>query len=256
MIRLAVAKRSASRLLRPEHGAQDFLDGVTLNRSMPLRDQIYAVVRRAIVAGSLPPGTVINEIEIAEKLGLSRTPVREAVKKVSDEGLVDVHAQSGTFVAEINRSQVEEAYIVRIALECESVARAAPRMNETHKQNLEDIIDRHSAALARGRFDEAIARDDDFHRYIAQISGLIMLWKVVDTCKAQMDRCRILTVPRPGHGTTTIEQHRAILAALVTKKARTAIAALRQHLDTSLDNSLTWFAERDTPEPQVGSVQT
>jgi GntR family transcriptional regulator, rspAB operon transcriptional repressor len=242
---MVVTKRSASRLSRPDHGAQDFLEGVALNRSMPLRDQIYAVVRRAIVTGHLPPGTVINEIEIAERLGLSRTPVREAVKKVSDEGLVDVHAQSGTFVAEINRAQVEEAYIVRIALECESVARAAPLMNETHRHNLEDIIERHGTALSRGRFDEAIARDDDFHRYIAQISNLVMLWKMVDTCKAQMDRCRILTVPRPGHGSTTIEQHRAILAALAAKKAKPAIAALRDHLDTSLGNTLTWFAERD-----------
>jgi DNA-binding GntR family transcriptional regulator len=121
-------------------------------------------------------------------------------------------------------------------------------MNETHKQNLEDIIDRHNAALARRRFDEAIARDDDFHRYIAQISGLTMLWKVVDTCKAQMDRCRILTLPRPGHGSETIEEHRAIVKALATKKPRAAIAALRDHLDTSLSNTLTWFAERDSEQ--------
>lgn len=245
MSRLAGAKRSGSRSLRTEHGAQAFLDGVTLNRSLPLRDQIYAVVRRAIVTGSLPPGAVINEVEMAERLGLSRTPVREAVKKVSDEGLVDVHAQSGTFVAEIDRAQVEEAYIVRIALESESVARAAPQMTERHQQNLEDIIDRHGVALARGRFDEAIARDDDFHRYIAHISDLTMLWKVVDTCKAQMDRCRILTVPRPGHGATTIAQHKAIVAALVTRKPRAAVQALRDHLATSLENSLTCFVERD-----------
>jgi DNA-binding GntR family transcriptional regulator len=242
---MAGAKRAASRASRPEHGVQDFLNGVTLNRSMPLRDQIYTVVRRAIVTGNLRPGAVVNEVEIAEKLGVSRTPVREAVKKASDEGLVDVLAQSGTFVAEINRSQVEEAYIVRIALECESMGRAAPLMTDLHIQDLEAIIGRHESALRRGRFDEAIACDDDFHRYVAQISGLTMLWKVVDTCKAQMDRCRILTVPRPGHGSTTIDQHRAIVAALATKKPRAAIAALRDHLETSLGNTLTWFEERD-----------
>jgi GntR family transcriptional regulator, rspAB operon transcriptional repressor len=112
-------------------------------------------------------------------------------------------------------------------------------------RDLEQIIERHSAALGRGRFDEAIACDDDFHRYITQISGLTMLWKVVDTCKAQMDRCRILTVPRPGHGTATIEQHRAILAALAMRKVRPSVQALRVHLDTSLNNSLACLAERD-----------
>jgi DNA-binding GntR family transcriptional regulator len=240
---MAGAKRVASRASRPEHGVQDFLNGVTLNRSMPLRDQIYTVVRRAIVTGNLRPGAVVNEVEIAEKLGVSRTPVREAVKKASDEGLVDVLAQSGTFVAEINRSQVEEAYIVRIALECESMGRAAPLMTDLHIQDLEAIIGRHESALRRGRFDEAIACDDDFHRYVAQISGLTMLWKVVDTCKAQMDRCRLQTLPRPGHGTETIEQHRAIVAALATRKIRPSIQALRAHLDTSLRNSLTCFEE-------------
>lgn len=241
-----MSKRPAVKSPVAEARALDFLGGAVLNRAMPLRDQIYAIVRRAIVTGQLPPGAVISEIDIAEKLGLSRTPVREAVKKVSDEGLVDVHAQSGTFVADIDRAQVEEAYIVRIALECESVARAAPLMTDEHLQNLEDIIERHGTALRRGRYDEAIACDDQFHRYITQISGLTMLWKVVDTCKAQMDRCRILTVPRPGHGDTTIAQHRAILDALATRKARPAIKALRAHLDTSLNNSLTCLAERDS----------
>lgn len=243
------ASRNATQPADPrDRGAQDFLAGVTINRALPLRDQIYALVRRAIVTGRLPPGAVVNEIEIAEKLGLSRTPVRDAVKKVSDEGLVDVRAQSGTYVAEINRGQVEEVYIIRIALECESVARAAPLMTDTHVQNLEEIIDRHELALKRGRFDEAIARDDDFHRYIAEISGLTTLWKVVDTCKAQMDRCRLLTLPRPGHGAETIKQHRAILAALATRKARPSVEALKAHLSTSLSNSLSCLAEREGAE--------
>lgn len=226
----------------------DFLDGVVLDRGHPLRDQIYTIVRRAIVTGTLVPGAPIDEVEIAGRLGISRTPVREAVKKISDEGLVVVRAQSGTYVAEINRAQVEEAYIVRIALERESVARATPLITDAHIAELDSIINHHNAALRRGRFDEALARDDDFHRYIAQISGLTILWKVVDTCKAQMDRCRILTVPRPGHGELTIEQHRAILSALAARKSRPAVKALNVHLETSLTNSLSCLAKRDQPE--------
>ena len=171
--------------------------------------------------------------------------MREAVKKVSDEGLVDVMAQAGTFVAQINREQVEEAYIVRIALECESVALAAPRIDDNDIQNLEDIIIRHEGALRRGRFDEAIGCDDDFHRYITQISGLPMLWRMVDTCKAQMDRCRLHTLPRPGTAAKTIRQHRAIVAALATRKVRPSVQALREHLSTSLANSVEWFAKKE-----------
>jgi DNA-binding GntR family transcriptional regulator len=242
---MAGKKRPISNAAEASGGGNGFLDGVTLNRSFPLREQIYGIVRRAIVTGRLLPGSAINEIEIAEKLGLSRTPVREAVKKISDEGLVDVMAQAGTFVAAISRSQVEEAYIIRIALEAESVARAAPLMTENHVHNLEEIIDRHDAALRRGRFDEAIARDDDFHRSIAETSGLTTLWKVVDNCKAQMDRCRLQTLPKPGHGTETIKQHRAIVTALASRKVRPSVQAVREHLNTSLQNSLAWFAEQN-----------
>ena len=145
---------------------------MALNRAIPLRDQVYSLVRKAIVTGKLAPGAPINEIDIATRLGISRTPVREAVKKVSDEGLVEVFAQHGTFVADIRREQVEEAYIIRIALELESIRRAAERITPSHVQDLEDIVNAHETAVKRSRYDEAIARDDDFHRYIAEVNGL------------------------------------------------------------------------------------
>lgn len=133
---------------------------------------------------------------------------------------------------------MEEAYIIRIALELESVSRAAPLIKQSHVYDLEDIINAHEVALSRGRFDEAIARDDDFHRYIAEINGLSTLWKVVDMSKAQMDRCRLLIIPRPGVGQETIEQHRGILRALESGNGKAAMAALKAHLDASLKKSL------------------
>lgn len=219
----------------------EFLDGVTLNRAIPLRDQIYQLVRKAIVTGKIAPGAPINEIEIATCLGISRTPVREAVKKVSDEGLVDVFAQNGTFVAEISRKQVEEAYIIRIALELESIRRAAGVISASQLYDLESIIDAQDLAVRRARFDEAIARDDDFHRAIAEVNGLSMLWKVVDISKAQMDRCRLLTLPSPGAAQETIAQHRTILAALSQHDAEAAMAALQAHLETSLSNTISYL---------------
>ncbi|MEO5756199.1 MAG: GntR family transcriptional regulator [Mesorhizobium sp.] len=221
-----------------ESSLTEFLQGASLNRAIPLRDQIYGLVRKAIVTGKLAPGAPINEIEIAHRLGISRTPVREAVKKVSDEGLIEVFAQNGTFVADISRKQVEEAYIIRIALELESIKRAAVAIETNHVQDLEDIINAHETAVKRSRFDEAIARDDDFHRYIAEVNGLTMLWKVVDISKAQMDRCRLLSLPSPGAGQETIAQHRAILKALAKRDQAGAMKALQAHLETSLRNTI------------------
>jgi GntR family transcriptional regulator, rspAB operon transcriptional repressor len=211
---------------------------VTLDRRLPLRDQIYEVIRGRIIIGELRPGQALNEFEIAKQLGVSRTPVREAVKRISDEGLIEVFAQNGTFVTKMSRSAIEEAYIIRNALELESVRRAAARMTREHKDALDDIIAMHQLAITRHRFADAIRLDDQFHRYIAEINGLSMLWRTVDISKAQMDRGRYLSIPRPGWGEVTIEQHKAIVAALTARKATAAVTAMRDHLNTSLQNTL------------------
>ena len=218
-----------------------FLDGVILSRQLPLSEQVYNLVRKAIVMGHLPPGAPISEPEIAARLGISRTPVREAVKKVSDEGLVEVFAQHGTFVSAIRRAQVEEAYIIRIALESDSVERAAANISQHNLQDIEDIHHAHETAVRRARYDEAIARDDDLHRAIAEVNGLHMLWKVVDITKAQMDRCRLLSLPDPGAGLETIAQHRAIIDALAAGNPEMARQAMKLHLATSLRNTLRYL---------------
>jgi DNA-binding GntR family transcriptional regulator len=218
-----------------------FLDGVILSRQLPLSDQVYTLIRKAIVMGNLPPGAPLKEPDIAGRLGISRTPVREAVKRVSDEGLIEVFAQHGTFVSGIRRAEVEEAYIIRIALESESVERAAAVITPRQLQDIEDIHQAHETAVRRARYDEAIARDDALHRAIAEVNGLHKLWKVVDVTKAQMDRCRLLSLPDPGAGLETIAQHRSIIDALRAGHPERARQAMKQHLATSLRNTLRYL---------------
>jgi DNA-binding GntR family transcriptional regulator len=211
---------------------------VNLDRKLPLRDQIYQLIRTLVIIGQLRPGQPVNEVEIAEQLGVSRTPVREAVKRLSDEGLINVYAQTGTFVAEISRRDLEEAYIIRRALELESCRRAAEVATKADTKRLEDIVGAHQTAINRKRYAEAIRLDDQFHRMIAEINGLSMLWRAVDISKAQMDRGRYLSIPQPGWGDVTISQHRAIARALGVHDPEAAVDAMGQHLDTSLQNTL------------------
>jgi len=213
-------------------------DPSTLNRSLPLRDQIYQMIRTMIVGGKLKPGEPINEIAIAEALGVSRTPVREAVKRISDEGMVKILAQTGTYVAPISRKDLEEAYVIRRALEMESARHAAANFTPATAELLEDNIAAHRLAISRGRYANAIQLDDVFHRTIAEISGFPSIWRAVDISKAQMDRGRYLAIPRPGYGAQTIEQHEAILEALARNDAEGAARAMESHLNTSLLNTL------------------
>ena len=93
------------------------LSGAKLDRRRPMRDQIYPLIRELILTGQIAPGDALDEKAIASQLRVSRTPVREAVKKLSDEHLVDVVAQSGTRVALIDAHELEQAYLIRRAIE-------------------------------------------------------------------------------------------------------------------------------------------
>ncbi len=210
-----------------------------LDRRISLRDQIYGIVRTLILTGAIKPGETIDEKAIAAQLSVSRTPVREAVKKLSDEHLVDIIAQSATRVARINRHEIEESYLIRRALEVESAAQAATRITPKHIDRLSDIIDMHERALKRRQFVEAINADDAFHAQIAMISNLSRLWRAIEISKAQIDRCRHMMIPRAGQAKATLEQHFAIIEALKSGSSERAAAAMRNHLDLSYKSAVT-----------------
>jgi DNA-binding GntR family transcriptional regulator len=207
--------------------------GGRVDHSRPLREQVYAIIRRAILTGEYAPGATLDEKAIALGLGVSRTPVREAVKKLSDENLVVVKAQSSTLIAPIDLSQIRESFLIRRALEVESVAQAADRMNERHKDRLDQIYLLHELAIHRRRYIDAIVLDDEFHRYISEISGLPRLWKAIDISKAQLDRCRYLAVPRPGRAEVTLKQHRLIIDALTSRDRKLSARMMRNHLENA-----------------------
>jgi GntR family transcriptional regulator, rspAB operon transcriptional repressor len=209
------------------------LSRTKLDRRRPMRDQIYPLIRDMILTGEIKPGDAIDEKAIAQDLNISRTPVREAVKKLSDEHLVDVVAQSGTRAARIDLKEIEQAYLIRRSLEMEIAQLAASRMNETHAETLHEIQILHERAIEQQKFIKAITIDDSFHRAIAMIADLPRLWHMIEISKAHLDRCRHMLLPRAGEAAVTLEQHRAIIRALNTKKPDAAREAMREHLDMS-----------------------
>lgn len=209
-----------------------------MKRSSTLRERLYGMIRDLIVSGALRPGETVNEVAIAQSLGVSRTPVREAVKRLFDEGLISVLAQSGTYVTPINVRDIEEAYVIRKALEEVSVARAADRISPGQLDELETNILNHETAIQRNRVNDAIRLDDAFHRMIAEVNGLHMLWRAVDISKAQMDRGRYLAIPTKGNGERTIGEHRQILNALARHDVEAASIAMRDHLSHSLQSTI------------------
>lgn len=209
------------------------LSALRLDRSRPLREQIYPMVRTLLLTGVIKPGEVIDEKAIAAQLNVSRTPVREAVKRLSDEHLVEVIAQSATRAARIDAREIEESFIIRRALEMESAVQAAAHMTQNHADHLSDILVMHARAVERRHYVEAITCDDDFHRAITGISNLPRLWSTIEISKAQLDRCRHLMLPRAGQAEATLEQHREIIRALNSHDPAKAAAAMKAHLDAA-----------------------
>lgn len=224
------------------------LPEVCLDRTRPLRDQVYSVLRELIITGRLSPGAPVDEKGIAAWLRVSRTPVHEASKKLSDERLVTVRAQSGTTVSRLDRHEIEQSHVIRRALETEAAHHAAARVSEDWLNRLEDVQLLHAAALERRGFVDAIRQDDAFHRIVAEMSGYPMLWRAIEISKAQLDRCRHLTVPIEGRGEATLHEHEAIIGALRRGDPAASREAMRAHLDGAYAKTLDYI-EQALAEP-------
>ncbi len=221
----AAARESAS-VLPPK---------ATIDRGQPIPGQVYRLLRQAIVTLRLQPGATIVEKEITDQLGISRTPVRDALRQLAEEGLVNVRRQSGTFVGLIDRQQLEEGRLIRRALEIEGVRLAATRIAERDIERLRDILALQQRAARRERHEDFIALDDEFHRSISELSGHARLWRVISGAKAQLDRVRHMSVPLPGQAQRVLVQHRAIVEALARHDPERGVKALAHHLDDAYD---------------------
>jgi DNA-binding GntR family transcriptional regulator len=218
-------------------------EAAQVDRRQPIPEQVYRLLRQSIITMRLPPGATIVEKQITDQLGISRTPVRDALRQLSDEGLVGIKPQSGTFVAPIDRHELEEGRLIRRALEVEGIRLAAAQIGESEIERLNDLIELQGRAAKRSRYADFIAFDDQFHRTISELSGLPRLWRVIHGAKAQLDRVRHMAAPLPGQNERVLAQHRAIVAALARRDPERSVKALTHHLDDAYDR-LTVLLER------------
>ncbi|WP_279356164.1 GntR family transcriptional regulator [Methylobacterium indicum] len=203
------------------------------DKAVPKAEQIYEMVRYAIIRLSMVPGSVISEKELCLQYGVSRTPVREALKRLSDEDLVDVFPHSGTYVSKISFEVAEEGYVIRRALEIESIRRAVQYVTDDDIARLDQLIREMRDILERDALHEYIEVDDAFHSAIAGISRYPRMWKFINLVKAHLDRMRQLSAPVPGHLAEVTEQHAAIVRALERRNADQAELAMKIHLEAS-----------------------
>ncbi|MBI5105325.1 MAG: GntR family transcriptional regulator [Solirubrobacterales bacterium] len=213
-------------------------------RTTTARKAAYDALRGAIVAGELTPGTRLSENELAELLGVSRTPVREALLRLREDQLVDVVPQSGTFVTPISTSAVRDAQFLREAVECAAVRLATERATPPDVAALRDLLARQEVARDTDDLDAFFVLDGDFHHALCDLSGRPIAWAIGRRANGHLDRVRRLSLPVPSYIAEMVEEHRRVVDAVELGDPDLAEASLRHHLRMVLSGLPRIRAER------------
>ena len=185
----------------------------------------------------IQPGDKISENDLARRFGVSRTPAREAMQRLADEGLLEIFPQSGTFVARIPYEELPEAMVIRKSLERTTASMAATLATRSQVLTLASIIEQQREAATVEDASGFHRADELFHAKLAEIAGYPGIWKLVLQVKTQVDRFRRLTLVVPHRMFTVIEQHERILDAIQKADPDAAGQAMVAHLDSVLPAS-------------------
>jgi len=206
-------------------------------------DAAYERLKSAIMGNRLPPGFQASEPEIAELLGMSRTPVREALVRLQDKGLVRIIARRGIYVLPVSTDDMREIYQMLIALEPEAAAMVAQKgLTKSEKAALESATAAMENALRDDQLDAWAVADDRFHRVLLECNGNARLTNVVSTLFDQAHRARMVTLylrPKP---TQSTKEHRQILRAITAGDPDKTRAFFRAHRERAAEELLAVLA--------------
>jgi DNA-binding GntR family transcriptional regulator len=192
--------------------------------------RIETELRRAIVALELLPGMRLSEQEIAERHGVSRQPVREALIALARTRLLEVVPQRGTRVVKISVAKMMEARFIREAVETAVVRRACEAFDRAARTRIDDLLDLQEKAARRDDHAAFQRYDEEFHIALTEGAGCPLAWEAVQDIKAHMDRVCQLTLSSPSAMLPLVDQHREIVVAVDARDADAAAAAMHHHL--------------------------
>lgn len=211
-----------------------------------LGQRVYQTLRQAILSLAYKPGEILRKPEICEALGVSRSPVADAVARLQGEGLVDVVPQAGTFVARFSMQEIREGAFLREAIEVAAIERVAERITDDQLQLLRRNLTVQAALVADGDIAGFYATDAAMHELLLSFTGFPKLAQVAETAWLHVNRARQLILPVPGRIEATLAEHQAILSALEARDPMAARATIQTHLRQLI--SYLEPLERDRPE--------
>ncbi|NMO00877.1 GntR family transcriptional regulator [Gordonia sp. TBRC 11910] len=199
-----------------------------------LRDTIYDTLLEWIVDGTLEPGERIRDAELAEHLGVSRTPVREALQQLGHEGLIETMASRSTCVAPLDIAGADHLYPIVWTLDAFAVRLAAAHYGRTERDQMAIANAKLSRALSKGDAKSALTADADFHNTLAIASGNPELVKILGGLRTQLRRLE-LAYFHTGFGQSSVDEHASIQAALDAGDVDRAVGATLDHWQRGLE---------------------
>lgn len=196
----------------------------------PLGQRVYSVLRGRILDLSLPPGAILRKSALCVQLGVSRSPIAEALGRLSSEGLVDVIPQSATRVARFSMAKLLEENFLREAVEVAAVARVATAHSEDQFKQLSRNLRLQQLLVEDQDFQGFFEADLEFHEMIFAFTGFPKVNVVAEELTLQLRRARKLMLPEPGRVADAVREHVAIVDAIYVRDPATAQSAMSRHL--------------------------
>jgi DNA-binding GntR family transcriptional regulator len=217
---------------------------VKLDSYKPLREVVFESLREAIIKGLLGPGERIMEVQLAEELGVSRTPVREAIRKLELEGLVIMLPRRGAYVAGISVKDIADVFEVRAALEALAASLAAARIQDDELEELERSLVEIAEVSDSQDVHAVVARDTGFHDIIYRASKNPWLMQIISNLQDQVQRFRLATLSRPGRTKEAVEEHKKIVEAISERNSELAAQLAREHIENAETSFLNTLKEQ------------
>lgn len=204
---------------------------VEMDEFLPLRDVVFNTLRKAILTGQLKPGERLMEVHLANRLGVSRTPIREAIRKLELEGLVIMIPRRGAEVARITEKSLKDVLEVRRALDALSVELACDRITQKDINRLLEACGAFERAVREGDASVIASADVALHDIIVEATGNVRLQQLVNNLSEQMYRFRFVYIKEESQHDNLIAEHREIYESIVSRDKERAAAAARLHID-------------------------
>lgn len=206
---------------------------VDLDSYKPLRELVLDAIRSAIINGTLQPRERLMEIQMAEELGVSRTPIREALRKLELEGFIVMVPRKGAYVSDLSFKDIADVFEIRAALEGLAAGLAAERITDDELETMERLLVGKQEAITAGDIDKLVEVDTSFHELLYRASRNVRLATIISNLREQIQRFRLTSLSFPGRNKESLLEHKQIVEAIQSRDIQLARQLAQEHIENA-----------------------